>query len=221
MEDEWLVWQLADSAFPAGSFAHSAGLEAAWQQDRVSRGKSVEAFIDAAVAQAARGSLPLMLATHRNRDHYMELDQLCNAMLSNHVANRASRVQGQSLLAAAQRIFGVAEITELQAAVRRTGSPTHMAPVFGAITSALMVNEFRASRLFIFCALRGLVSSAVRLGIFGPMEGQAIQARASVRAEQCAADAMQAEPDDAAQTAPMLDLLQGAHDRLYSRLFQS
>lgn len=221
MEDEWLVWQLADSAFPAGSFAHSGGLEAAWQQGRVSRGESVEAFIDAAVAQAAHASLPLMLAAHRNPSRLIELDHLCNAMLSNHVANRASRAQGQSLLAAAQRIFGVTEIAELQATVRRTSSPTHMGPVFGAITAALNVNESRASRLFIFCALRGLVSSAVRLGIFGPMEGQSIQVRASVRAELYAARAMQTDPDDAAQTAPMLELLQGGHDRLYSRLFQS
>jgi urease accessory protein UreF len=27
--------------------------------------------------------------------------------------------------------------------------------------------------------------------------------------------------DDLAQTAPVIDLVQGAHDRLYSRLFQS
>ena len=36
-------------------------------------------------------------------------------------------------------------------------------------------------------------------------------------ARQCAALTL----DDLAQPAPVLDLLQAAHDRLYSRLFQS
>ena len=32
---EALVWQLVDSAFPTGAFAHSLGLEAAWHHGEV------------------------------------------------------------------------------------------------------------------------------------------------------------------------------------------
>ena len=35
-DNQWLLWQLADSAFPTGGFAHSGGLEAAWQNGEVS-----------------------------------------------------------------------------------------------------------------------------------------------------------------------------------------
>ena len=33
--DEWVLWQLLDSAYPTGGFAHSGGLEAAWQHGEV------------------------------------------------------------------------------------------------------------------------------------------------------------------------------------------
>ena len=32
---DWLTWQVVDSAFPTGAFAHSFGLESAWQQGEV------------------------------------------------------------------------------------------------------------------------------------------------------------------------------------------
>jgi urease accessory protein len=34
-DEDWLLWQLADSAFPTGGFAHSGGLEAAWQHGEI------------------------------------------------------------------------------------------------------------------------------------------------------------------------------------------
>src|SRR5262245_3644973 len=61
----WLIWQLADSAFPTGGFAHSFGLEAAWHQDEVDA-TSLPRFVSAAIGQAARSGLPFVTHAHRH-----------------------------------------------------------------------------------------------------------------------------------------------------------
>lgn len=76
-------------------------------------------------------------------------------------------------------------------------------------------------RLFYFNHLRGVLAAAVRLNIVGPMEAQVLQHRLSPLAEEMVARSALFTLGDLAQTAPLLDLWQGAQDRLYSRLFQS
>ena len=51
-ENSWRIWQLMDSAFPAGAFAHSGGLEAAWQAGWVRGAEELERFVHMAVEQA-------------------------------------------------------------------------------------------------------------------------------------------------------------------------
>ena len=50
-ENYWLLWQLADSAFPTGGFAHSGGLEAAWQHGEVRNRNDLSTFIEAGLSQ--------------------------------------------------------------------------------------------------------------------------------------------------------------------------
>ncbi len=46
-ESEWLTWQIVDSAFPTGAFAHSCGLESAWQQGEVEDLGALDRFLRA------------------------------------------------------------------------------------------------------------------------------------------------------------------------------
>jgi urease accessory protein len=160
--------------------------------------------------------LPFLNAAHAEPQRLAELDQLCDGFTLNHVANRASRVQGKALRVAVERIFGVC-LEEGSAQPQYW----HLAPVFGALSRALAVPHGDAVRLFVFFHLRGVIAAAMRLNIVGPMEGQAIQFQLSARAEAVAQRGATLGLEDLAQTTPLLDLWQGAHDRLYSRLFQS
>jgi urease accessory protein len=218
--DSWLLLQLADSALPTGGFAHSAGLEAAVQLGRVDGPEALSAFVDEAVWSAATAALPFVTAAHRDRSALAALDLRCDATLPGHVQNRASRAQGQAWLRAAGAAFG-APAEAIGDEVRARKLPGHLAPVFGALLSALGAPEPDARRLFLFQGARAAVSAAVRLGVVGPLEAQALLSRAASAAERALAASADLRPEEAAGSAPLLDLLQGHQDRLYSRLFQS
>ncbi|HEV8543671.1 MAG TPA: urease accessory UreF family protein, partial [Verrucomicrobiae bacterium] len=172
---DWLIWQLADSAFPAGGFAHSGGVEATRQQHELRGRDHLIEFLEAALAQAGRSSLPFVSVAFDAANDFAWTDHLCDAFTTNHVTNRASRLQGHAFLASCERAFCRDAITALRTEVDGQELPGHFAPVFGAICHALHLERGAALRLFLFNQLRSWLSSAVRLGIVGPIDAQTIQ----------------------------------------------
>ncbi len=219
--EDWLLWQLADSAFPMGGFAHSGGLEAAAHQGEIRSTDELASFIQTSLHQAGQAALPFVSEAFCEPHRFAEIDRLCDAFLSNHIANRASRAQGQAMLLAVERAFALPSVRALRASVAAGKLPGHLAPVFGAVTRQLEVDHASALRLFLFLVLRALVAAAVRLGIIGPLDGQRLQWHLTPLAEQIQRRCKELRALDAAQTAPLLDILHGAHDRLYSRLFHT
>jgi len=222
MERSLLLLQLADSAFPAGGFAHSGGLEAAVQLGEVKGASGLERYALQSLEQAGAGALPMATAAHASPERTVELDRRYDAFLTNHVANRASRATGRAWLAASCSAFGAPALRDLRGALR--AGPAfggHFAPVFGAVSSILGIAREDAQRLFLFLHLRGLISSAIRLSLIGPLEAQATQYRLSGPLESILSRCSRLGEDDLASAAPLVDLFQGHHDRLYSRLFSS
>jgi urease accessory protein len=210
-ESDWLLWQIADSAFPTGGFAHSAGLEAAWQHGEIRNRDELFSFVEASLQQLGHAALPFVTAAHVEPERLAEFDQLYDAFTSNHVANRASRGQGQAFRSAMERIFCVKNLPPC----------SHYAPVFGTCLKQLEVSRETTARLFFFNHLRGVLAAAVRLNIIGPMEAQKIQHLLAPVAEKILDECSSLTLDEIAQVSPLLDVWQGAQDRLYSRLFQS
>jgi urease accessory protein len=122
---------------------------------------------------------------------------------------------------ACERAFDADAIKRVAKTVRDAKLAAHWAPVVGATGRALGLSRRQTCRLLPFLCLRGAVSSGVRLGIVGPLEGQNLQHRLAGLLDELVRRHVATPPDAVAQTAPLADLLQGTQDRLYSRLFIS
>ena len=101
------------------------------------------------------------------------------------------------------------------------GLRMHLAPIWGAVFRALSVPLDAAQRLFLWSTARGVLSAAVRLGLAGTHEAQSMLAGFSPLLDEVHAACAPLGLESLAQPAPLADLLQATHDRLYSRLFQS
>ncbi|MEQ1574041.1 MAG: urease accessory UreF family protein [Vicinamibacterales bacterium] len=216
---DWLTWQIVDSAFPTGAFAHSYGLESAWQQGEVEGPDGLRRFLRGAILQAGHATLPLLNSAYHHPEDLVALDEVSDVFLLNTVANRASRIQGRSLVATAARIWP----TEPMMALRTLSQATcaHVAPLSGAAFRTLDLPLGTAQRVALFGAARAVIAAAVRLGIAGSFEAQRLQHASAAWLEEVARRCGTLTVDDLAQTAPVVDILQAGHDRLYSRLFQS
>ena len=215
----WLLLQISDSAFPTGGFSHSCGLEAALQQGEIQGRSGLDLFLSELLWQTGHGGLVLATAVYDRPDSLTQVDQTCDVFLSGHVANQASRVQGRTYFSTCERTFPGSRMQGLAREIQTTRS--HFAPVFGGVFQALGVGRETMQQLHLHFTLRGALSAAIRLGVLGPYEAQRVQSRFAPVLDGILARCASLGLEELAQTAPLLDLFQSNHDRLYSRLFQS
>lgn len=213
----WRILQITDSAFPTGGFAHSNGLEAAVQHGEIKSLTDFENFLQNALWQIGYSSLPFANVTHDDIEKISECDELSEAFLSNHVANRASRVQGRTFYSTCNKAFKVS----LKNLIEQEDYHFHYAPVFGAIMKSLKIEKSIMQMALFHISLRGMLSSAVRLGILGPYQAQQLQSDFSFTMNEIIGHCEKFNLNDLAQTTPLLDIYQANQERLYSRLFQS
>lgn len=165
---------------------------------------------------------------------WVGLDRQLAACITCSVSRRASTTQGTSLLRAAAAAFPevTAAIKAIKSRVMAAQPPGgtdpnapmpqgHLAACHGAVCGLLHLSEQDACHMFLFVTMRDMVSAAVRLNIVGPLKGGAMQRALSLQMPDLLQKTAGKTWEQAHQVAPLLSVVAGAHDRLYSRMFNS
>ncbi|KAI7867937.1 hypothetical protein BDF14DRAFT_1797681 [Spinellus fusiger] len=230
----WLLYILTDSALPTGGFVASSGLEATYQAGLLTA-KNLPDFVTSSAHAYAWQSNGFVRAGYEAPDHEDPVDQLkeadatCEAvMASNAVAKRASLAQGVAMLTLYIKCFlksatpeSVRVIKAWKQKIRAEQVEGHFSICFGLVCRYLGVDLDNTLHLWLYLFTRSLYSSAVRLNIIGPYEAQRLLLDSCQPIEKIVKHTSHLTADTSCQTNPLLDVCQGMHDRLYSRLFNS
>lgn len=84
------------------------------------------------------------------------------------------RAQGQALLLSATSAFQDSSLSQFKREIFSSYC-VHFPPTFGLVCKMLDIGRETTRRMFLYVTLRGLLSSAVRLNVIGPLEAQGVQ----------------------------------------------
>lgn len=222
---QWSQWQLIDSLLPTGGFAHSFGLEAAVQSHLVSDPSELKTFVVHVLENTGSLLLPFVYsaAVSPNIETWHKLDRMLDATLTNEVGRKASISQGSALMRVASAMFSEnPSLKSMRDTSLALGSVCfHHAPIFGLICGALGFDITASQRAYLFITMRDVISAATRLNLIGPLGAAVLQHQIAAIAEVILEKWMNRAVEEACQTAPLLDTVQGCHGYLFSRLFSS
>ena len=214
---------LADSRLPAGTHAHSGGLEAAVASERVTDAVSLHAFLLGRLTTTGLVTAAFAAAALSPADgHLAVLDAEFEARTPSPAQRRASRALGRQLLRAV-RAGWANPVLDAAAEVHPSGP--HQPIAFGTAGAAAGLDPLGVAAAAALGAVTGPASAATRLLGIDPDAVTAVLAGLEPAVQQTAAAAVAAARGPAEELpslgAPRLDISAEHHSTWEVRLFAS
>ena len=216
---------LVDSALPTGSFAYSAGLESSVALGLLPDGASLREYLYAYLQQAGSQELPFVNSCFAVGP---ALGPALRAVAADYDAqlllpalHRASAAQGRTWLRLLTSFYPEAGLPALNEWFAGQALPPHFTLAFALSLQRAGFARPEVSAMLLHLLLRDQLSAAIRLGRLGPLEAHRLQHAFYAVFDQLLAVNAAKQHDEATRSAFLLDLAQGLHEELYSKLFQN
>ncbi|WFB36930.1 urease accessory UreF family protein [Kiritimatiellota bacterium B12222] len=214
-------YHLADSAFPTGGFAFSSGIEASAKFGLfTNRGQFMDT-LRSALEQWVTYEIPFINSCFDEKEDVDALRESYHAGMTSSPMLRGSLVQGRSMLRSLEQLLGAEALKSTRERLPRNPERRHLLLVYGWGLAELGMPLTEAKNCFLYINVRDAISSAIRLGCIGPMEGHRMQHQLLQEGESLLSIQPLRDYRSARRNAPALEIAQAGHDRIYSKLFQS
>ena len=224
---ELQLLQLADSALPIGSLAHSFGLESLESAELLNPAKLPDFFdvylFEAGLVEAVfcRVAWRLGAPTTFSPAPWLDLNEKLSARKPSRESRAASAALGHHFIMAVKGLGEFPAIAAACQASQSTHSMIHHSTAFGLAGGALSFAEDRVIEAFLHQSIAGLVSACQRLMPFGQCEATRLLWALKPRMVQVAKQSALRTIDDVASFTPLLDWGTMEHPALATRLFIS
>lgn len=165
------LMQLADSALPIGSTAHSFGLETLVVEDYLTV-EHLEAFLreyfeEAGTLESAACRMAYRLTSLTEHDlfakNWIDLNQQLSAFKTSRESRTASATLGRRFLQLAYNLETLPMLSSTLQISKAEGVGIHYGPAFGLVGGALGIEETLVVLAYLQQSLAGLVSACQRL----------------------------------------------------------
>ncbi|MCV7027991.1 urease accessory protein UreF [Mycobacterium sherrisii] len=202
---------LADSRLPAGSHAHSGGVEEAIAGALVVNVETLEAFLRRRIRSHGLVTASIAVAVQRGELGIERAEHETDARTPALAARQASRSQGRGLIRLARRVWPTACWTDL-------GARPHLAVASGRVGAVSGLDPQQNALAIVYTTMTTSATAAQRLLALDPADVSALTFRL---AQLCESTAAQAAAGLADLSDPLLDTLAERHARREQPLFVS
>ncbi|MGI8596862.1 MAG: urease accessory protein UreF [Thermoleophilaceae bacterium] len=216
--------QVADSAFPIGSFSHSLGLESLAARGALASPADLSRTGERLLGALATSDLPAACAAHgaEELESLVAADHAVAATRSARESRDASAAMGRRMIVAAGAI-GVDDplLDAYEEAVRGERAPGSHPVAWGSSLRAMGVSLDAALHGLAFSVLAGFVAAGQKLIPLGQGAAQGVLRELQRTITTAVERSRELDPLDVFAFAPELEIASMAHERLDGRLFAS